>query len=307
MIESLFLSGTDVFRLNFSHGEYVEKAALVKIIRSIEEKYNHPIAILADLQGPKLRVGMFEHDKVELVTGQQFSFDLKEELGSPYRVRLPHPEILFTLRPGDSLLLDDGKLRMKVLETSMAELKDEGRVTCEVVVGGKLSNKKGVNTPSIVLPLSPLTAKDRRDLEFILTLDVDWVALSFVQRPEDMVEFRSLAGDKVKLMAKLEKPSAIEYLEEIVSLSDGIMVARGDLGVEMSPWDVPIIQKKIVEKCRLLGKPVVIATQMMESMIDNPTPTRAEASDCATAVFESADAVMLSGYSSFIFRTVYCT
>jgi pyruvate kinase len=307
MIESLFLSGTDVFRLNFSHGEYVEKAALVKIIRSIEEKYNHPIAILADLQGPKLRVGMFEHDKVELVTGQQFSFDLKEELGSAYRVRLPHPEILFTLRPGDSLLLDDGKLRMKVLETSMAELKDEGRVTCEVVVGGKLSNKKGVNTPSIVLPLSPLTAKDRRDLEFILTLDVDWVALSFVQRPEDMVEFRSLAGDKVKLMAKLEKPSAIEYLEEIVSLSDGIMVARGDLGVEMSPWDVPIIQKKIVEKCRLLGKPVVIATQMMESMIDNPTPTRAEASDCATAVFESADAVMLSGYSSFIFRTVYCT
>jgi len=298
MIEKLFLSGADVFRLNFSHGEHAEKAKLVDMIRSVEKKYNHPIAILGDLQGPKLRVGMFEDDKVTLVQGQKFTFDLKEELGSAYRVRLPHPEILNTLRVGDTLLLDDGKLRMKVLETTMASKGTDGQVTCEVMVGGSLSNKKGVNTPSIVLPISPLTPKDRKDLEFILTLDIDWVALSFVQRPEDMVEFRQLAGKKVKLMAKLEKPSAIDFLDEIVDLSDGIMVARGDLGVEMNPWDVPVIQKRIVETCKVLGKPVVVATQMLESMIDNPTPTRAEASDCATAIFDSADAVMLSAESA---------
>lgn len=298
MIEKLFLSGADIFRLNFSHGEHAEKAKLVDMIRTVEKKYNHPIAILGDLQGPKLRVGMFEDDKVTLVQGQKFTFDLKEELGSAYRVRLPHPEILNTLRIGDSLLLDDGKLRMKVLETTMAAKGADGHVTCEVVIGGTLSNKKGVNTPSIVLPISPLTPKDRKDLEFILTLDVDWVALSFVQRPEDMVEFRQLAGKKVKLMAKLEKPSAIDFLDEIVDLSDGIMVARGDLGVEMNPWDVPVIQKRIVETCKVLGKPVVVATQMLESMIDNPTPTRAEASDCATAIFDSADAVMLSAESA---------
>jgi len=298
MIEKLFLSGADIFRLNFSHGEHAEKAKLVDMIRSVEKKYNHPIAILGDLQGPKLRVGMFEDDKVTLVQGQKFTFDMKEELGSAYRVRLPHPEILNTLRPGDTLLLDDGKLRMKVLETSMAAKGTEGQVTCEVMVGGTLSNKKGVNTPSIVLPISPLTPKDRKDLEFILTLDIDWVALSFVQKPEDMVEFRQLAGKKIKLMAKLEKPSAIDFLDEIVDLSDGIMVARGDLGVEMNPWDVPVIQKRIVETAKVLGKPVVIATQMLESMIDNPTPTRAEASDCATAIFDSADAVMLSAESA---------
>lgn len=298
MIEKLFLSGADIFRLNFSHGEHAEKAKLVEMIRTIEKKYNHPIAILGDLQGPKLRVGMFEDDKVTLVEGQKFTFDLKEELGSAYRVRLPHPEILNTLRTGDILLLDDGKLKMKVLETTMAAKGNDGHVACEVVNGGTLSNKKGVNTPSIVLPISPLTPKDRKDLEFILTLDIDWVALSFVQRPEDMVEFRQLAGPKVKLMAKLEKPSAINFLDEIVDLSDGIMVARGDLGVEMNPWDVPVIQKRIIETCKVLGKPVVIATQMLESMIDNPTPTRAEASDCATAIFDSADAVMLSAESA---------
>jgi len=298
MIEKLFLSGADIFRLNFSHGEHAEKARLVDMIRSVEKKYNHPICILADLQGPKLRVGIFEDDKVVLVTGQKFTFDLKEELGSAYRVRLPHPEILNTLGPGDTLLLDDGKLKMKVIETTMKAKGADGSVTCEVVIGGNLSNKKGVNTPSIVLPISPLTPKDRKDLEYLLTLDVDWVALSFVQRPEDIVELRGLSGKKVKIMAKLEKPSGIDYLDEIVNLADGIMVARGDLGVEMNPWDVPIIQKRIVETCKLLGKPVVIATQMMESMIDNPTPTRAEASDCATAVFDSSDAVMLSAESA---------
>mmetsp|Transcript_2844 Transcript_2844/g.4355 ORF Transcript_2844/g.4355 Transcript_2844/m.4355 type:complete len:580 (-) Transcript_2844:159-1898(-) len=301
MIEKLFLSGADVFRLNFSHGEHAEKAELVKMIRTIEEKYNHPIAILGDLQGPKLRVGTFENDFVMLEDGAVFSFDLKDVLGNEERVQLPHPEILNTLRTGDTLLLDDGKLRMEVIETTMADVggeSDHGYVKCKVINGGKLSNKKGVNTPSIVLPISPLTPKDRRDLEFILTLDIDWVALSFVQKPGDMAEFRSLAGDGIKLMAKLEKPSAINYLDEIVDLSDGIMVARGDLGVEMNPWDVPVLQKRIVETCKLLGKPVVIATQMMESMIDNPTPTRAEASDCATAIYDSTDAVMLSAESA---------
>lgn len=299
MIEKLFLAGADVFRLNFSHGQHSEKAALVDIIRSIEKKYNHPIAILADLQGPKLRVGTFENDKVILVDGQKFIFDYKDELGSVYRVRLPHIEILETLQSGDILLLDDGKLKMKVIETTiLSEGLEKGQVVCTVINGGALSNRKGVNTPSIVLPISPLTPKDRQDLEYALSIDVDWVALSFVQKPEDIKEMRSIVGNKVQIMAKLEKPSAIEYLDEIVELADGIMVARGDLGVEMNPWDVPVIQKRIVETCKLMGKPVVVATQMLESMIENPTPTRAEASDCATAIFDSADAVMLSAESA---------
>lgn len=299
MIEKLFLSGADIFRLNFSHGEHAEKAKLVEKIRSVEKKYNHPIAILADLQGPKLRVGTFEGDqKVELTTGQKFTFDMKEVPGTTQRVRLPHPEILNTLKIGDVLLLDDGKLRMRVLTTSMNAKDNSGEVVCEVEVGGALSNRKGVNTPSIILPISPLTPKDRKDLEFAMTLEIDWVALSFVQKPEDIMELKALTGPKLKVMAKLEKPSAIDKLEEIVKLSDGIMVARGDLGVEMNPWDVPLIQKQIVESCKLNGKPCVIATQMMESMIENPTPTRAEASDCATAIFDSSDAVMLSAESA---------
>jgi len=299
MIEKLFLSGADIFRLNFSHGEHQQKADLVDIIRAVEKKYDHPIAILADLQGPKLRVGVFDNDKVLLVDGQEFIFDMNEEPGDSGRVRLPHPEILNTLRAGDFLLLDDGKLKMEVMETTMlSEGLQAGKVTCKVIVGGALSNRKGVNTPTIIIPMSPMTAKDRSDLTFALTLSIDWVALSFVQKPEDITELRALAGPKVKLMAKLEKPSAIDYLDEIVALADGIMVARGDLGVEMNPWDVPPIQKRIVEVCKIFGKPVVIATQMLESMIDNPTPTRAEASDCATAIFDSSDAVMLSAESA---------
>ena len=232
MIEKLFLSGADVFRLNFSHGGHEEKANLVDMIRQVEKKYNYPIAILGDLQGPKLRVGMFEEDFVTMIEGQSFTFDYKDDLGDAYRVQLPHLEILNTLKAGDIILLDDGKLKMKVTATTMAAKGEEGSVTCEVVVGGKLSNRKGVNTPSIVIPISPLTPKDRADLEFILTLDIDWVALSFVQTAADMREFRSLASSKpVKLMAKLEKPSAIDELDAIVALSDGIMVARGDLGV----------------------------------------------------------------------------
>ena len=298
MIEKLFLAGADIFRLNFSHGEHAEKSELVNIIRKIEAKYNHPICILADLQGPKLRVGTFDSDSgVVLNVGQSFTFDLKDEPGDSYRVKLPHPEILNTLEPGDELLLDDGKLRMTVTSTDKSG-SDNISVTCRVDIGGKLSNRKGVNTPSVVLPISPLTAKDRKDLDFVLTLEIDWVALSFVQTPDDIREIQAIVGDQVHIMAKLEKPSAIDYLEEIVELSDGIMVARGDLGVEMNPWDVPVIQKRIVETCKKFGRPCVIATQMMESMIENPTPTRAEASDCATAIFDSSDAVMLSAESA---------
>jgi pyruvate kinase len=302
MIEKLFLSGADVFRLNFSHGEHAEKAKLVDIIRAVEKKYDHPIGILGDLQGPKLRVGTFVDDKkVFLEDGQEFEFDLfTDQPGNTQRVSLPHPEILNTLQKDDVLLLDDGKLRMKVLESTMSSSDEKARkVKCQVLIGGALSNRKGVNTPSIILPLSPLTDKDRKDLDFILTLDIDWVALSFVQTPDDIREIKGLAGDKVKIMAKLEKPSAVgDNLDEIVHLSDGIMVARGDLGVEMNPWDVPVIQKRIEVNCKKYGRPCVIATQMMESMIENPTPTRAEASDCATAIFDSADAVMLSAESA---------
>jgi pyruvate kinase len=264
MIEKLFLAGADVFRLNFSHGKHEEKAELVRKIRSLEEKFNHPIAILADLQGPKLRVDTFEHDKVIVVEGQSFRFDLVDEPGDAARVRLPHPEIINTLQPGDTLLLDDGKLRMAVTG------KGEGYVDTVVEIGGTLSNRKGVNTPSVVLPISPLTDKDRKDLEFALTLGVDWVALSFVQRPEDIIELRKLVGQQAKIMAKLEKPSAVAegVVDDIIRLSDGIMVARGDLGVEMRPEDVPVLQKRIIEKSRRYGRPVVVATQMLESMVE---------------------------------------
>ncbi|KAJ8603865.1 hypothetical protein CTAYLR_000334 [Chrysophaeum taylorii] len=303
MIEALFLAGVDVFRLNFSHGKHEEKAELVKKIREVEDKYKRPIAVLADLQGPKLRVGVFEKDSAKLTKGQKFRFDLDDEPGDADRVQLPHPEIIGTLRVGDTLLVDDGKLRMTVIATG-----DEF-VETTVEVAGTISNRKGVNTPSVVLPISPLTEKDRKDLAFALTLGVDWVALSFVQRPQDIVELRdfvvanspsSEVSENVKVMAKLEKPAAVAdpSLAEIIALCDGIMVARGDLGVEMAPEDVPIIQKRIITECRTQGKPVVVATQMLESMIDSPTPTRAECSDIATAIYDGADAVMLSAESA---------
>lgn len=295
MIEKLFLAGADVFRLNFSHGKHEEKAELIRIIRSLEDKYNHPVAVLADLQGPKLRVDVFDHDKVMLVEGQTFRFDLVDEPGDSSRVKLPHPEIIQTLQPGDVLLLDDGKLRVTVTG------KGENYVDTVVEVGGVLSNRKGVNTPTVVLPISPLTPKDRKDLDFAVSIGVDWVALSFVQRAEDMKELKALiAGAKVKVMAKLEKPSAVHgaVLDQIIESSDGIMIARGDLGVEMLPEDVPVIQKRIIERCRQMGRPVVVATQMLESMISTPTPTRAEASDVATAIFDGADAIMLSAESA---------
>ncbi len=287
-IEALFRAGADVFRLNLSHGTHDDHRARYDIIRQIEADYGRPIGILVDLQGPKLRVGTFAKGPIQLRNGEAFRFDLDPTPGDEKRAPLLHPEILSALRPDTNLLLDDGKLRLKVIKCG-PDFAD-----CEVVVGGKLSDRKGVNVPDVVLPLSPLTKKDRIDLTFGLDLGADWIALSFVQRPEDIAEARKLIQGRARIIAKLEKPAAIEHLQEIVELSDAIMVARGDLGVEMPPEDVPSLQKRIISACRHSGKPVVVATQMLDSMVQNPAPTRAEASDVATAVYDGADAVMLS-------------
>jgi pyruvate kinase len=291
-IENLFKIGVDVFRLNFSHGKHEDHRERYDIIRAIGKKYNHPIAVLLDLQGPKLRVGTFENGKVQLKSGQVFLLDQDPTPGNQSRVCLPHPEIFDALKPGSNLLLDDGKLKFIVKSVK------KNLIEAEVLIGGELSNRKGVNVPDVILPLSAITQKDKEDLEFGLHLGVDWVALSFVQKPEDIIEARSYIQDKAFLIAKIEKPKAIEALDEIVKLSDGVMVARGDLGVEMLPEDVPIIQRQIVDTCLRFGKPVVVATQMLESMISNPTPTRAETSDVASAIYMGADAVMLSAESA---------
>jgi pyruvate kinase len=287
-IEALFHAGVDVFRLNFSHGLHEDHRARVQVIRALEQKVGRPISILLDLQGPKLRVGTFRDGKVMLATGAEFRLDLDAAPGDDRRAPLPHPEIFAVLDANAELLLDDGRIRLRV--------KEAGRdyCLCEVVTGGALSDRKGVNVPGVVLPLSPLTDKDRRDLAFGLDLGVDWVALSFVQRPDDIAEGRRLIAGRAALLAKLEKPAAIERLDEIVQLCDAIMVARGDLGVEMPPEDVPALQKRILRSCRTEGKPVIVATQMLDSMVNAPAPTRAEASDVATAVYDGADAVMLS-------------
>lgn len=287
-IRQLVEAGVNLFRLNFSHGEHADHAQRYQWVREVERELNQPIGILMDLQGPKLRVGRFAEGKVQLVNGQSLRLDLDKTPGDASRVNLPHPEIIEALQPGMSLLLDDGRLRLKVTA------KQNDAVITEVIAGGELSDRKGVNVPEAVLQLSPLTEKDRRDLTFGLELGVDWVALSFVQRPEDIVEARELIGGKAFLMAKIEKPSAVTHLEEIAKLCDAIMVARGDLGVEVPAENVPRIQKDIVRTCRQLGRPVVVATQMLESMRFSPAPTRAEVTDVANAVAEGADAVMLS-------------
>lgn len=287
-IRQLVEAGVNLFRLNFSHGEHADHAQRYQWVREVERELNQPIGILMDLQGPKLRVGRFADGKVQLVNGQSLRLDLDATPGDASRVNLPHPEIIEALQPGMSLLLDDGRLRLKVTA------KQNDAVITEVVAGGELSDRKGVNVPEAVLQLSPLTEKDRRDLTFGLELGVDWVALSFVQRPEDIVEARELIQGKAFLMAKIEKPSAVTHLEDIAKLCDAIMVARGDLGVEVPAENVPRIQKDIVRTCRQLGRPVVVATQMLESMRFSPAPTRAEVTDVANAVAEGADAVMLS-------------
>ncbi len=293
MLKQLFLTGVDVFRLNMSHGSHEDVRERHRMIREIEVELRRPIGILIDLQGPKLRVGKFAEDAVELEEGQKFRFDLTDAPGDVARVTLPHPEIFAALEPGASLLVNDGKIRMKVLSC------DAESADCEVTVGGTISNNKGVNLPDVVLPLAALTEKDRTDLEFALGLGVDWLALSFVQRPEDVQEARALLGDhNVGVMVKVEKPAAVRRFDEILDLVDGIMVARGDLGVEMMSWEVPAIQKRMIRRCRQVGKPVIVATQMLESMIESPQPTRAEVSDVATAIFDGADAVMLSAESA---------
>jgi pyruvate kinase len=288
MIRKLFLAGADAFRLNMSHGAHEGHAANVEIIRALERDYGRPTTILADLQGPKLRIGTFAAGPVTLTNGAAFRLDRDPAPGDAGRVSLLHPEIFEAAREGMRLLLDDGKLVLRVQSV------DADAIETQVEVGGLLSERKGVNVPDVVLPMAALTDKDRHDLAFAIEQGADWIALSFVQRPDDLAEARLLMGGHGQLLAKIEKPAALNRLDEILEMADAVMVARGDLGVELPPYAVPPLQKQIVEAARRLGKPVVVATQMLESMIKSPTPTRAEVSDVATAVYDGADAVMLS-------------
>ena len=288
-IAALFRAGADLFRLNFSHGEAEDHRRRVEIIRSIEAEEGRPIGILLDLQGPKFRLGTFAGEgAVEVHAGEPFRLDLDERPGDSRRVTFPHPELFPALAPGTTVLVDDGRLRLTVTA------RGEDFAETKVAVGGELSDRKGVNVPKVVLPLSAMTDKDRHDAALALELEVDWIALSFVQRAADAAELRRLVGKRCRIMAKLEKPAALKGLESIVNAFDAVMVARGDLGVEMPPETIPTAQKRIVRACRETGKPVVVATQMLESMVSSPVPTRAEASDVATAVYEGADVVMLS-------------
>jgi pyruvate kinase len=293
MIGRLFDAGTDVFRINMSHTSHAELARLHGIIRAVEERKGRPIGILADLQGPKLRIGTFaSKEGVQLAEGARFVFDLKPEPGNDKRVQLPHPEIFAAARPGDMLLLNDGRLKVQV------EQAKSDRLVTRVIYGGTLTDRKGISLPDTILPVAALTEKDRTDLDQAVDVGVDWIALSFVQRPEDVAEARKMARGKAMIMAKLEKPQAIAHLDGIMELADGIMIARGDLGVELPLEQVPGRQKQIIRAARAFGRPVVVATQMLESMIHEPVPTRAEVSDVATAVFEGADAIMLSAESA---------
>jgi pyruvate kinase len=287
-VRALHEAGADAFRLNFSHGSHEQHAERHRAIRSVEEATGRPIGVVADLQGPKLRVGRFQEGRIDLAVGQPFRLDLDAAPGETSRVGLPHPEVYAVLQPGTELLLDDGRVRLTV------ERVGEDHAETRVLVGGTLSDSKGVNVPRAVLPISPLTEKDRHDLQFALDLGVDWIALSFVQRPEDVAEARRLIAGRAAVMVKVEKPAAVDHLEQIMELADGIMIARGDLGVELPPEEVPGLQKRMIRAARDAGKPVVVATQMLESMIRSPAPTRAEASDVATAVYDGADALMLS-------------
>ncbi len=291
-VAALFAAGADVFRINMSHTPHDRMRELVRIIRNVEQEYGRPIAALVDLQGPKLRIGTFKDDAVALVAGANFVLDADPAPGDLDRVYLPHPEILTALRPGHTLLLDDGKIRLAVLEASPE------RAVTRVEVGGKLSARKGVSVPNTVLAFSALTRKDHSDLEAALDAGVDWIALSFVQRPEDIAEAKKIARGRAAVMAKMEKPQAVEHLAEIIDAADALMVARGDLGVELPLEKVPALQKQMTRAARRAGKPVVVATQMLESMISSPVPTRAEVSDVATAIYEGTDAVMLSAESA---------
>jgi pyruvate kinase len=288
MLRELFLAGVDVFRLNFSHGEHADHAARLKIIRELEAESGRPIGVLADVQGPKLRVGRFSGGHVDLRAGAEFRLDLISTPGDARRVELQHPEIIEAAGIGTQLLLDDGRIRLEVIR------KGADRLETRVLTGGRLSDRKGVNVPGVLLPIPALTAKDLADLAFALDQGVDYIGLSFVQRREDVEQARGIVGDRAWILTKVEKPQALADLEAIVALSDAVMVARGDLGVELPPEDVPLAQKRIIRCARRLAKPVIVATQMLESMITSPAPTRAEATDVAAAVLDGTDAVMLS-------------
>ncbi len=292
-IQKLHEAGADAFRINMSHASHDLMRELIQRIRNVETRCGRPIGILADLQGPKLRVGKFKDTAVELMPGQTFTLDKDETPGDAMRVFLPHPEIFDAVEPGHRLLIDDGRLQLR------AEVCNGETIQCTVVSGTKISDRKGVSLPDTTLAVGALTEKDHKDLEAVLaTQSVDWVALSFIQRPDDLAEVRKVARGQVGLMAKIEKPQAIERIDEIIELSDALVVARGDLGVELPLEAVPGLQKRLTRACRKAGKPVVVATQMLESMISAPVPTRAEVSDVATAVFEGADAIMLSAESA---------
>ena len=291
-IRALHEAGADVFRLNMSHGDHEEIRERHAIIRQVEKDLNNPVGILADLQGPKLRVGVFANEAEELENGAAFRLDLDDTPGDVTRVCLPHREIFAALEVGTTLLVNDGKIRLKVTACG-PDFADT-----EVIAGGTISNRKGVNVPDVVLPVAALSEKDKKDLEFVCQLGVDWLALSFVQRPEDVWEARALADGRAAILSKIEKPAAVNAFEDILEVSDGIMVARGDLGVELPVQNVPPIQKRLIRKCRKAAKPVIVATQMLESMIESPMPTRAEVSDVATAIYEGADAIMLSAESA---------
>ena len=292
MIRKLVVAGADAFRINMSHGTPESRGSLIANIRTLEAEIGRPLTVLADLQGPKLRVGTFAAGKVEVAAGDRFDLDLSPEPGSATRVELPHRELFAALAADARLLIDDGKVVLRCTHVA------PDRISTVVVTGGTLSNNKGVNVPDVVVPLPALTAKDRADLAFALDHGADWIALSFVQRPEDVAEARALIGGRASLLAKIEKPAALDRLPEILECADAVMVARGDLGVELPPEQVPPAQKRIVALARAMGKPVVVATQMLESMIQSPTPTRAEVSDVATAIYDGADAVMLSAESA---------
>jgi pyruvate kinase len=292
MIKRLFEAGADVFRINMSHTEHAGLAAYVASIRNLEAEIGRPIGILADLQGPKLRVGAMAGGGVDLVAGSTVRIDLDPAPGDAHHLSLPHKEVFAVLKEGGQLLIDDGRLRLRIEEARADS------VTASVEIGGRLTDRKGVNVPDALLPIAALSAKDRADLDRALELGVDWIALSFVQRPEDVAEARKIVAGRAGVLSKIEKPSALDRLHEIIELSDALMVARGDLGVELPVEQVPRRQKQITRAAREAGKPVVIATQMLESMISSPIPTRAEVSDVATAVFDGADAVMLSAESA---------
>lgn len=288
MLRKLFKAGVDAFRVNMSHGDHATHAQTIASIRALEKEFLRPIAIFCDLQGPKLRVGTFKDGKAVIRHSGHFTLDRNPEPGDETRVELPHPELFGLLEKGQRLLINDGKIRLRVISA------DNDKILCSAEVGGVISDRKGVNVPDAEIPIPAMTDKDRKDLAFAIEQGADWIGLSFVQRPEDLAEARRLMGGNGALCAKIEKPMAVRRLDEIIEMADGVMVARGDLGVELEPQEVPPLQKRIVNKTRLMGKPVIVATQMLESMIESPAPTRAEVSDVANAVYDGADAVMLS-------------